>query len=65
MANRDVLVQKIRQVKADLKTAGVILRCDLQKHIHYNNGDSEDSGPNLTGMNNKWKYWGWSKYINH
>ena len=31
MANRDVLVQKIRQVKADLKTAGVILRCDLQK----------------------------------
>ena len=34
MANRDVLVQKIRQVKADLKTAGVILRCDLQKHIH-------------------------------
>ena len=33
MANRDVLVQKIRQVKADLKTAGVILRCDLQKHI--------------------------------
>jgi hypothetical protein len=31
----------------------------------YNNGDSEDSGPNLTGMNNKWKYWGWSKYINH
>ena len=26
MANRDVLVQKIRQVKADLK--------DLQKHIH-------------------------------
>lgn len=31
----------------------------------YNNGVSTDSGPNLTGMNSKWKYWGWSKYINH
>jgi len=33
--------------------------------VKYNNGVSTDSGPNLTGMNGKWKYWGWSKYINH
>lgn len=33
--------------------------------VKYNNGISTDSGPNLTGMNNKWKYWGWSKYISH
>jgi hypothetical protein len=31
----------------------------------YNHGVSTDSGPNLTGMNSKWKYWGWSKYITH
>lgn len=31
----------------------------------YNNGVTDDSGPNLTGMNNKWKYWGWSKYVKH
>lgn len=31
----------------------------------YNNGVSGDSGPNVTGMNNKWKYWGWSKYVKH
>ena len=31
----------------------------------YNNGDLNDSGPNLTSMNNKWKYWGWSKYVKH
>lgn len=33
--------------------------------VKYNNGVSADSGPNLTGMNSKWKYWGWSKYVNH
>lgn len=31
----------------------------------YNNGVSGDSGPNLTGMNDKWKYWGWSRYVEH
>ncbi len=29
----------------------------------YNHGVPGDSGPNLTGMNDNWKYWGWSKYV--
>lgn len=33
MNQREILVRKIRQAKADLKTAGVIHRRDLQKHI--------------------------------
>ena len=33
MNQREILVRKIRQVKADLKTAGIIHRRDLQKHI--------------------------------
>lgn len=33
--------------------------------VKYNQGVPSDSGPNLTGMNNKWKYWAWSPYIDH
>nr|DAR32257.1 MAG TPA: hypothetical protein [Caudoviricetes sp.] len=33
MNQREILVRKIRQAKVDLKTAGVIHRRDLQKHI--------------------------------
>lgn len=33
MNQREILVRKIRQAEADLKTAGVIHRRDLQKHI--------------------------------
>ena len=32
--NRDELVSKIRNAKAELPTAGVIHRRDLLKHIH-------------------------------
>lgn len=34
MTQREALVQKIAQAKQDLKTAGVIHRRDLKKHIH-------------------------------
>ena len=34
MSQREILVQKLAQAKADLKTAGPIHRRDLQKHIH-------------------------------
>lgn len=34
MSQREMLIEKIQKAKADLKTAGVIHRCDLQKHIH-------------------------------
>lgn len=26
---------------------------------------SEETGPNLTEMNEKWDHWGWSKYVKH
>lgn len=41
--------------------------CSSHKTVDakYNQGVSGDSGPNLTGMNNKWKYWGWSMYVDH
>ena len=29
----------------------------------YNDGNPKDSGPNLTGMNDKWTDWGWSKFV--
>ncbi len=35
MNQRDIFVQKIRQAKTDLKTAGVFHRHDLQKHIRW------------------------------
>ena len=34
MSQREILVQKLAQAKADLKTAGPIHRRDLQKYIH-------------------------------
>ena len=34
MTQREAHVQKIQQARADLKTAGVIHRRDLQKRIH-------------------------------
>ena len=46
---------------------GVYQSCSSHNNIDakYNDGVSGDSGPNLTGMNTKWKYWGWSKYVDH
>ena len=47
---------------------GVYQSCSSHNTIAtvYNNGVPGDSGPNLTEMRaGKWKYWGWSKYVNH
>ena len=47
---------------------GVYQSCSSHNTIAtvYNNGVPGDSGPNLTEMKNgKWKYWGWSKYVDH
>lgn len=47
---------------------GVYQSCSSHNTIAtvYNNGVPGDSGPNLTEMKaGRWKYWGWSKYVNH
>ena len=48
--------------------AGTLQHAVYQSCSSHNTIDAkypEASGPNLTGMNSKWKYWGWSKYVIH
>lgn len=48
---------------------GQMLHAVYQSRAIYNPRQkaiySEETGPNLTEMNEKWDHWGWSKYVKH